>query len=85
MTVRVVMRYLVNKLGLEDDSQVWRASPSPSPHKLFNYSRLYISPSQAACHASVLLLVMFLLFPYAWVFFTIMDALSWGNFFSASS
>jgi hypothetical protein len=25
MTVRVVMRYLVNKLGLEDDSQVWHA------------------------------------------------------------
>jgi hypothetical protein len=29
MTVRVVMRYLVNKLGLDDDSQVWRACPSP--------------------------------------------------------
>ncbi|XP_040385557.1 protein LAX PANICLE 2-like isoform X2 [Oryza brachyantha] len=29
MTVRVVMRYLVNKLGLEDDSQVWYCCIAP--------------------------------------------------------
>jgi hypothetical protein len=54
MTVRVVMRYLVNKLGLDDDSQVWPACPLPICYLIF---RLCISLSSIlsyvfACHVS---------------------------------
>jgi len=40
MTVRVVMRYLVNKLGLDDDSQVWHACRLP-PHDAFFFGSPY--------------------------------------------
>lgn len=41
MTVRVVMRYLVNKLGLDDDSQVWHACRLP-PHDAFFFLARHI-------------------------------------------
>ena len=41
MTVRVVMRYLVNKLGLDDDSQVWHACRFHPPHDAFFFSSPY--------------------------------------------
>jgi hypothetical protein len=47
MTVRVVMRYLVNKLGLDDDSQVRMSTPPsymPSSFGSQYFSYLYIVP-----------------------------------------
>ncbi|KAG8048648.1 hypothetical protein GUJ93_ZPchr0009g1011 [Zizania palustris] len=43
MTVRVVMRYLVNKLGLEDDSQVCHACLLPLPMRILSFFSLFAS------------------------------------------